>query len=349
MMTDRWGMIPYSNALQGSSNFSPSYDTQESIYMDLLNELKEAVAQMDGGAGVNGDIIFSGDMGAWALFANSLRARVALRMADTNRSAEAAAEFANAVNSGLITEDVMYPYLNDAANQNPWFARFITRTDYAISDVLSDYMKGLEDYRLLKYADPAPNFYTPGEEISFDNIRGMPYSTPNPGDITNANISFPGQAIRAQSAPLPIITVAELNFAKAEAVERGWISGNAETYYADAIEASWRQWDVYDAANFSAYMNNAEVAYSSENWREKIGTQKWVALFPNGYEAWAEWRRLGHPRLTPHQFAQNQSGQIPRRHAYPTSEVQLNAVNYNAAISAQGQNTPDVRLWWDVN
>ncbi|MCC5913685.1 MAG: SusD/RagB family nutrient-binding outer membrane lipoprotein [Balneolaceae bacterium] len=349
MMTDRWGMLPYSSALQGSSNFSPSYDTQEAIYLDLINELKGAVAQMDSGPGVNGDIIFGGNMQLWESFANSLRARIALRMADTGQASVAQSEFVDAVNSGLITEDVMYPFMAEAANQNPWFARFITRTDYAISDVLSEYMIGLEDARILRYADPAPDFYTAGDEITFDNIRGMPYSTENPGDITNASISFPGMAIRAQDAPLPIITVAELHFAMAEAVERGWLSGSAEGYYLQAIEASWNQWNVYEAGSFANYVSNPEVAYNSGNWQEKIGTQKWVALYPNGYEAWAEWRRLGYPELTPHDFPLNQSGEIPRRQAYPTSESQINSVNYNAAVGSQGTDAPDTRLWWDVN
>ncbi|REL29116.1 SusD/RagB family nutrient-binding outer membrane lipoprotein [Rhodohalobacter sp. SW132] len=349
MMTDRWGMLPYSDALQGSENFSPSYDSQEAIYLDIINELNEAVDQMDGGAGVNGDIIFNGDMDAWAIFANSIRARVALRMADTNQSGLAATEFADAINSGVITEDVMYPHLAEAANQNPWFARFITRTDYALSDVLADYMIDLDDHRVLRYGDPAPDFYTEGEEITFDNIRGMPYSVENPGDITNASISFPGMAIRAQDAPLPIITVSELHFAMAEAAERGWISGDAETYYLDAIEASWNQWDVYDEGDFQNYVTNPEVAYDSGSWMEKIGTQKWVALYPNGYEAWAEWRRLGYPELEPHDFPLNQSGEIPRRQAYPTSESQINEENYDEAVSAQGPDTPDTRLWWDVN
>lgn len=349
MMTDRWGMLPYSDALQGGDNFSPSYDTQEEIYLDLISELNEAVAQMDDGAGVNGDIIFQGNMGAWEEFANTLRAKIALRMADTNQSGLAADEFADALESGVISEDVMYPYLNESANENPWYSRFDTRTDYAISDVLGDYMIELEDDRILRYADPAPDYYTDGEEITFDNIRPMPYSTSNPGDITNASISFPGEAIRAQDASLPIITIAEVYFAMAEAVERGWIAGSAEEYYLNAIEASWEQWDVYDEDTFAAYVAQAEVAYDSGNWEEKIGTQKWIALYPNGYEAWAEWRRIGYPELSPHQSPLNASGEIPVRQTYPSSESQINTENYEEAVNQQGDDTSDTNLWWDVN
>ncbi|WP_234567042.1 SusD/RagB family nutrient-binding outer membrane lipoprotein [Rhodohalobacter sp. 614A] len=355
MMTDRWGAIPYSEALQGRENFSPSYDSQESIYMDLLKELNEAVSQMDSGPGPTGDIVFDGEMTSWALFANSLRARIALRMADVNPDV-AAQEFTDAVNDGLITEDVMYPYLADADNENPWYGRFRTRTDYAISDVLANYMLNLDDYRVLKYANPAPVASNNDGQVTFDEIIGMDYDSPNPGDILNSSISFPGSAIGAggpgvgiQNAPLPIITLAELNFAKAEAVERGWISGSAEEYYNAAIEASWMQWEVYNETNFTAFISQPEVAYSSADWKEKIGNQKWVAFYPNGYQAWAEWRRLDYPELEPHDRALSPDNEIPVRHMYPSSEEEINTENYEAAISANGADTPSRHLWWDVN
>ena len=348
MLTDRWGMIPYSAALQGTGNLRPSYDTQEAIYTDMINELKAAVAQIDGGAGIRGDFILNGNMARWAQFANSLRMKLAMRIADRNASL-ASSEFASAVSAGAITADIMYPYLAEGANQNPWYGRFETRTDYAISDILADYMLPLNDYRVVRYADPTPNKSNGDGVTTFDEVVGMPYSHPNPGGIENADISFPGIAIRAQNAPLPIITVAEVHFFMAEAVERGFISGSAADHYRSAIEASWRQWNVYDAANFDAFMATDAVTYSSANWKEKIGMQKWVALYPNGLEAWAEWRRLDWPQLTPHELALNPSGLIPVRHSYPTTEVQLNKENYDAAVASQGADNGDTKLWWDVN
>src|SRR6056297_136527 len=357
MMTDRWGMIPYSEALQGRANFSPAYDEQSAIYADLITELNEAVAQMDGGTPVRGDILFEGDMGQWALFANSLRARAALRIAERagDVSVDPAAEFADAVSDGLVTEDVMYPYLADANNQNPWYARFQTRTDYAIHETIAEYMKGLEDYRILVYALPAPNYSNNDGQVTFNEIQGMPFLE-DAGNLTNDEISFPGSAIGAggpsvgeQGAPLPIITVAELNFAMAEAVERGWITGVAEDLYYDGIEASWNQWGVYDDVNFADYIAQAEVAYDPAIWDEKIGTQKWLALFPHGYEGWSEWRRLGYPELDPNPFAVGADPQIPVRFAYPTSEVTINGDNYDAAVAAQGPDTPYTRIWWDVD
>lgn len=357
-MTDLWGSVPYSEALQGRDNFSPAYDSQEFIYNDLLNELNEAVAQMDDGDGVAGDILFSGDMEQWALFANSLRARIALRMADIDPET-AEAEFTDAVNDGLIEDDVLYPYLPDADSENPWYGAFRTRTDFAISDVIADYMLELEDPRILVYANPAPDEDNEDGVVTFDEIVGMDYDAANPGDIENSVISFPGAAIGAggpgvgqQDAPLPIITVAELNFAQAEAIERGWaVSGNAEQFYLDGIEASWEQWGVYDADDFADYVAQSDVDYTTADWDERIGTQKWLALFPNGYEAWAEWRRLDYPELEPHARALTEGGDIPVRHEYPSTESQINTENYNTAVDEYlgGDDSYDVKLWWDVD
>jgi hypothetical protein len=354
MITDRWGMVPYSEALQGNENFSPSYDLQQNIYENIISELKGAVEQMDNGPGVNGDIIFDGDMGQWALFANSLRARAALRISDANPSL-AETEFSDAMSDGLIAEDVMYPYLADANNQNPWFARFQTRTDYAIHETIADYMKGLEDYRILRYANPAPNYSNNDSEVTFEEIRGMPFLL-NAGELPNAEISFPGSAIGAggpnvgeQGADLPIITVAEMNFAVAEAIEKDWVSGSAEDYYYDGIQASWEQWGVFDQANFTAYIDQPEVQYGTDDWDVRIGTQKWIALFPNGYESWAEWRRLGQPELNPNPYGDGADPQIPLRFTYPSSESTINGDNYQAAIQEQGEDSPYTRIWWDVN
>jgi hypothetical protein len=341
-MTDRWGPLPYTNALQGRDNLRPAYDTQETIYMDLLNELSEAVAQMDGGAGVDGDFILGGDMDMWAVFANTLRMKMALRLSEVD-PATAQAQFADAVADGVISsndQDILYPYLAETNNQNPWFGRFITRTDFAISSTMVDYMKPLGDPRLNVYADPAPNY---------GDVRGMPYGIENAGDIPNDEISFPGfPAVRGQDAPIAIMTYAETLFAMAEGAHRGWINGDAQQMYEDAIRASWRQWGVYDEDAFNTFIAQPEVAWDANNAIELIHNQKWVALYLQGYEAWAEWRRTGYPELDPAPVPLSGQDAIPVRHGYPTTERDLNADNYNAGVSLLGGEdglyTP---LWWD--
>ena len=109
-----------------------------------------------------------------------------------------------------------------------------------------------------------------------------------------------------------------------------------------------QQWGVYttDAA-FNTFISSPDVAYTEAKALELIGTQKWIALYYMGYEAWAEWRRTGYPVLTPAAKPLNTSGLIPRRMAYPTTEAQLNKVNYDAAIARQGADNQETRVWWD--
>jgi len=136
---------------------------------------------------------------------------------------------------------------------------------------------------------------------------------------------------------------------RAEAAQRGWTSEDATTLYNSAIRASFEQWGVYDATAYATYIASSGVSLAGGNALQKIGTQKWIALYPNGYEAWAEWRRTGYPALTPTPYAVNVSKQIPRRYGYPTSEQTLNKANYDAAVARlSGGDTHDARVWWDV-
>ena len=265
----------------------------------------------------------------------SLRiSEVAPSIAETN--------FTEAFTDGILDSDFMYPYLPEANNQNPWYARYLTRVDYAISDTMYEYMNPLGDPRLPAYADPSANTKT---------IVPMPYGVTNTtaGSITNAAVSYLGISAREQDSELPIVTLAQLHFSLAEAAVKGWISESAEEHYLAGIEHSFRQYGVYDAADFNAYVAQPEVAFSSANAIEKIGNQKWVALFLQGYEAWAEWRRLGYPELSPAVDAMNQSKMIPVRQAYPTTERDINSENYDVAVARQGADELDTKLWWDVD
>lgn len=342
VMTDRWGELPYSQALQGEVEFSPTYDTQEFIYTDLLKELKESADQINfETAGVEGDLLFNGDMEQWRRFANSLRMVMSLRISDVAPGL-AESNFKEAYSNGALTGDFMYPYLAEANNQNPWYARYLTRVDYAISDTMYDYMNPLNDPRLAVYADPAANT---GE------IAPMPYGVSNTvaGGITNASVSYLGSSLRKQNAELPIVTLAQIHFSLAEAAVKGWISESAESHYRSGIEASFKQFGVFDQAAYDAYVAQPEVAFNSSNAMEKIAAQKWVALFLQGYEAWAEWRRLDYPELTPAVDAMNDSKMIPVRQAYPTTERDINSESYLEAVARQGEDGLDTKLWWDVN
>ncbi|MFD1819386.1 Starch-binding associating with outer membrane [Pseudarcicella hirudinis] len=342
VVTDRWGDIPYSEALKGNNNFRPKFDKQQDIYNDLFKELKEAQAQFDSGNPVKGDFLFAGNNAKWKKFANSLRLVLALRLSKVD-PAKGKTEFNAALADGVFTsndDNLVYKYQQDSQNENPWYTSFVTsgRLDFAVSATMVNYMKPLNDPRLGAYADKTVN--------SLDYV-GMPYGLKNPG-IKPADVSLPtAKIIKKQDAPAYVLSYPQILFSKAEAAKLGWISDDAKSSYEAAIKASMDQWGVYTDAAFAAFIAQNDVKYNDANALELIGKQKWVALYMQGHEAWAEWRRTGYPALLPGPGAANPSKQIPRRLGYPVSERDLNSANYKAVQAVQGEDSFDTRVWWD--
>lgn len=342
-LTDRFGDIPYSQALKGNDNFSPAFDTQQSIYNDLFKELKEAQAQFDGGQIVTGDILLSGNATRWKKFANSLRAIMALRLSKVD-PAKGKTELVAALADGVITsnaDNVTFKYLKDANYESPLYNNYVTgnRKDFAVSNVMIDYLVKTSDPRIAAFADKATATLT---------YKGVPYGV-FPGTSKAQEVSLVSASkLAAQDAVVYVVTYSQMLFTQAEAAKLGWIAGNAKMLYEDAIKASFQQWGVYttDAA-FASFISAPDVAYTDAKALELIGTQKWVSLFYMGFEAWAEWRRTGFPVLNPPAKPLNASGKIPRRMAYPTTEATLNKINYDEAVKRQGADVQETRVWWD--
>ena len=371
-MTDRWGDVPYFNALKGKENFSPAYDSQKNIYYDLMKEMKEAAAQIDNGNGVTGDILYGGDMNSWKRFANSMRLLMALRLSKAD-AAKGKQEFTDALNGGVFTDNsqsAVFVHLADANNQNYWYyvVNVQNRPWYWASKTIVDYMKPLNDPRLKIFADVNGS----------GAYNGVPYGLDGNavGTIPSSSVSFIGVHVRTQNAPTYITTYAQVLLAIAEANKLTWLPGGdaeAQSKYIAAIEASVRQWnrisfqtynnstdkqvekvpysaaDKGDTTGLAAYLAQPEVAYNGTEALRKIAYQRWLHLYMNGYEAWAEWRRTGYPVLTP---APNNGGTpIPRRQAYPVKEQNINGDNYRSAISSQpglsGKDDLNGRVWWD--
>jgi hypothetical protein len=343
-MTDRWGMIPYSEALQGLDNTYPVFDTQEAIYDSLFTEIDEAIAMMDSGAGPTGDIIFNGDMARWEQFGKTLQLVMALRLSNVHPSSTgyAATKFKEAMTGAISSteENIVYPFLSDDNNDNAWQDRFQTREDYGISDVLVDRLLADEDPRIEAYADYA--------RTSVDNgvpeYIGMPYGLTN-SEFLAVEISLPDAAIIYDGAfPGMIFSYAQVAFSYAEAVELGWISGDASAYYATGITSSFEQWGVEGAADYIATIPLSATATTAV---QQIAEEKWKALYLQGYESWAEWRRLGYPELTPAVEPLNGSA-IPVRNGYDTDLAGSNKDNYDAAVSTQGPDVLSTNIWWDA-
>lgn len=357
-MTDMWGDIPYSETLQGGNGpVKPKYDAQQDIYTGMLKTLTDASAAMGSGSGLgSSDPIYVGDATKWKKFANSLRARLAMRIqkADaTKADAELKAAFAA---GGFLSnaDNAQLTWPGDGTFDNPWAANFAGRDDHRVSKTLLDIMNGLNDPRVKIYAQPAGTgvAYT-GLQNGLNSATAAPFIplTSRPGVIfypgTTTYGSYGGSAGKKTATNL--MTFAELSFIQAEAANRGiggLTSGQAVAFYNTAVTASITQWGG-SAAEAAAYLAQPAVAYAGgAAGLTQIMTQKWIALFAQGEEAWSDWRRTGVPStIAPGPKAT--LSYIPRRLVYPASEQSVNLDNLNAAIARQGPNNMATRMWWD--
>jgi hypothetical protein len=143
-----------------------------------------------------------------------------------------------------------------------------------------------------------------------------------------------------------IISYAEVLFDRAEAAARGFTTEDANALYNSAITASFNQYGITDAGVINTYLAQTSVKYDGANFKRSIGEQKWIALFGQGLEAFAEWRRLDYPQLTP-AVAGVLDKKIPVRLIYPGSEQSLNGDNYKSAVANQGTDNLLTKLWFD--
>lgn len=347
MLTDCFGDIPFSEALQGAEIPNPGYDSQSAVYEGIINMLTEANNMMKvAEAGPQGDVIYGGDMGQWKKFCNSLKLRAAMRMADVNAgAAETAVE--EAIAAGVFAsngDNAHFPYMTGAPNNNPINEDHKTRNDFCASNVIIDYMSGLDDPRMGHYFNPN----TDGDYVG--EVYGL---TEEDAALTpDASISQRSDKVLAADFPGTYMDYAEVEFFLAEAAERGWgATGTAADHYNAGIQASMDWWGV-DQADTDAYMGHADVAYDTApgTWREKIGAQKWLALYMQGIEGWTEYRRLDFGILQqPAGGALAGDGNVPLRMEYPIDEQTLNATSYGAAVASQGADALDTKLWWDAN
>lgn len=346
LLTDAYGDIPYKQAGNITEYLTPVYDAQKDVYYGLLDDLKVAQAALDpAGKAIAGDVIYGGKIALWKKFANSLRLRIALRIADREpeKAKQVLAEIA-AEGSGYISSNSEIAQLNyfDSPNQNPVGAWFETRDDFRISKSITDKLFQLDDPRLAVYANKTQTT-TPTNYVGIPN--GL--STGDANNLGFAKTSKPGTYFTVSRSPAVIESYAEVLFFRAEAAARGLTSENAENLYSQAIKASLTQFGISEK-EVSTYVAQPSVKYDATNYKKSIGEQKWIALFGQGLEAFAEWRRLDFPKLDP-AVAGVLNKQIPVRFIYPGTEQSLNKENYRQALANQGADVLTTKLWFDAN
>ncbi len=339
-VTCAYGDIPYSESLKGGSGAN-AYDDQQAIFVDLLKELTEAVAQFDNGTTVKGDILYAGNVARWKKFGNSIKALIGLQMAKKDPNAGKAA-FTAALAAGVITDNadnatLKYPggnYNTPAYN----YYNVTQRDDYAVSKTVTDMLNATNDPRVTKFGTSNIGFpygYTRDNAVAFANGNGN-FARLLGGTGTAGNGS------------VVIIGAGNMTLARAEAAQRGWTSETVATLYATGIQQSWEQWGVYNATSFATYIALSSIALTAGTEMQKIATAEWLAFYPAGWQGFNIWRRTGFPVLTP---APGTTTGIPRRFPYGPNENNLNTANATAAGATYTvggvPNSPWGKVWFD--
>ncbi|NCP85667.1 MAG: SusD/RagB family nutrient-binding outer membrane lipoprotein, partial [Bacteroidetes bacterium] len=233
-------------------------------------------------------------------------------------------------------DNAIFNYLNSTPNTNPMWVDLVQsgRLDFIVAKPFVDQMNTLSDPRRAVYFD--------------NNISGGYVGATYGLNSSYANFSHIGPMFYESTLPHVLLDYSNVEFMKAEATERA-IPGfsGAETHYNAAITASF---DYYGVAGAAAYLLQPSVAYTTATgtWQQKIGTQKWIALYNQGFNAWTEFRRLDYPALVaPATASASADGVVPRRFTYPIGEQTLNGDSYTSAASAVGGDKLATKLFWD--
>ena len=363
-LTDLFGAIPYTEGGNGLDFPKPKYDSEEVVYKGLVNELDTAISQLNSASGAafsNVDFIYFGDTDSWIKYANALKLRMGMRMRFVDASA-AGSIITQAMGNSLIgsnSESATFKYPgSENSNSSDLFST--NRPGRFVSELLLKELRDTNDPRKSIYASAAGN----NGDIYQGQVNGL-----------NVNFDDGAQSVRGpffwQNRGLPayMFTYSEICFLKAEAALAGIAGGDANAEFRKGIRANMEQWGTAegDITTFLA-TPTATLVGSEEEKLEQIAIQKWIALYANGHEAYAEMRRTGYPAIAQRTATANidrvapngvtssievgyrlgiTEGQFPTKVEYPSNELNLNTDNYNTAVSTYGDGLLD-KVWWDV-
>ncbi|UZR93554.1 SusD/RagB family nutrient-binding outer membrane lipoprotein [Chondrinema litorale] len=359
ILTDLWGDVPYSEASFGKldGNFTPTYDEQELIYTAILDSLSKANDLLNSTeVPVNGDIMFDGDLAKWQKFGNSLRLRVALRLSNVKpevSEAVIAQVFNNQDVNPIIStneDNAALTYLTSLPNVKPVTEaggyRSGSFNEYRMSETLESVLVTYDDPRLQTWFNPTANSVEQGAPdwsgMKNGIVDGDAY-TYKGGDAYLSKFAdmfyFEPNAVQGL-----LMKYDEVQFILAEAALNGWIAGDAQAFYEEAITSSFEYWDTEIPTD---YLTQDGVAYDGE--LETIITQKWISLLYTDYQGFLEFKRTSFPSVIvpgPDAFYSS----YPSRFEYPTPERSLNASNYQEAVQRQGIDESRfvmAKVWWE--
>ena len=391
-VTDTYGPIPYSK--MGEGKLTVEYDDVQTIYHNMIDDLNNSItvltafvteSQGKTNPMAEYDLVYDGNFSKWIKFANSLKLRMAVRIAlvDEEYAKDVMAE---AIAGGPVEANADNAFL--PTTDNPYRKAAFDWEDLAGQATLSAYMNGWSDPRRDVYMTKTLDNTYRGVRMGINNIDKATY-----GSNLYSKPNF------AVNSPLLVYCAAETYFLKAEAALRGWIAGGvtqAQTFYEQGIQTSMEQhgvaigtyltitvnpqsyndptpntsFNVASSANGGAVTVSWNSGTSTANRLEKIITQKWLANYPLGFEAWNDFRRTNYPRIIPavNNLSSASTGgtvnnppsinpnstsattaiRLVRRLPYPVSEYNGNSANVEAAVSTLlgGPDELSTNLWW---
>jgi hypothetical protein len=375
-LVDTFGPYPYTKY---GTSAQVSFDSEEEAYTAFFADLNKAIAALKAAetANPNADKTrfakwdkssLLGEYTNWIKLANTLKLRLSIRISKVKPDlAKTQAESAVAADAGGLLGDIGFSVV--AAGENPYYTMANAWSDTRLSATIETFLTGFNDPRLGTYALPATDKDAGG------TIKGIRAGSERPDKSRYQFYSLPNVAT---STPVKQIDAAESYFLKAEGALRGWnMGGTVQKFYEDGIRASFRANGVSGVDDYllststqAAYVdpkntgNNIaaqtkitvkwDEAANFETKLERIITQKWIALYPEGTEAWSEFRRTGYPKLYPVAVTKNAdlpAGTFIKRLAYPSAVTNSGGDAVKAAVAAHlgGKDSPATPIWWDVD
>ena len=382
------GDIPYSQALNIEEYPYPAYDAQKDVFMGILSDLEQADLHFAKATqNFEGDPFYNGDIQKWRKATNVLRLKVLISLskrADDTPELKIKETFSKIVEEGNLfqsNEDNLQVIYSDKQNQqNPFHNSFVKSiNEYAGSALLIDPLKEFQDYRLFYYFEPAQaltdELYLPeGQQLlqasDWDAYQGLDVAAPfgeESKKIANKMHARPNDIYRLSYVGMPYIRLgyADMNFTIAEAIERGWLSGDAKAYYEKGIRASFDFIRTYEPVEYchgreitdeyiNSYLVGDKVAYktsgSSIERLKQIWIQAYIArYFHMQYDDYYDYRRNSYPEfpINPDTNLNDDKYKIPMRWQYPENELLYNKEQYLAALERQWNGTDNVNnIMW---
>ncbi|SDL29696.1 Susd and RagB outer membrane lipoprotein [Pedobacter steynii] len=382
-VSDIYGPIPYSKF--GSGSLATPYDDQETVYNTFFKDLDDAIKVLTEFVTKNPsdnslnrfDLVYDGNYIQWIKFANSLKLRLAVRIAYANPAlAKTKAEEAVSNSYGMLAvngDNALVKSGKGVPTRNGLWVDDLSYNDTRMNASAESILKGFKDPRLSKYFMTSK--VIPGD---YKGVRSGISFSGKPDAYLNSSSST-----LKENTPVQYMCAAEVAFLRAEGALRGWsMGGSAQSFYEQGVKTSFEQYTL-GSTDASTYLNNNtdtqapytdpinvanNVAANSpllskttikwdegatmEQKLERIITQKWIAIFPDGQEAWSEFRRTGYPKIFP--VVNNQSGgtintekQI-RRLPFSEDEYKNNNAEVTKAVGLlNGADNGGTKLWWD--